>query len=126
MVEWLLWGLAVVVLGVAALVAAGRFGGMPPRGVRDSPIPNLPDRPLTSDDLRQVRFAVKPRGYSMSQVDDVLDRLARDLDGCSATRESAASDACASEVVDSAIMEAHVSWQPGEEGEHGSNEAPHG
>lgn len=124
--EWLLWMLAVVVLGAAALVAAGRFGGMPAQAVQDSPVPVLPDRPLIGDDLRQMRFAVRPRGYSMSQVDDLLDRLARELDGLPAASESAAQGACASGLEDSAIIEPHVSWQPGEEGKHGSNEAPHG
>ena len=79
--QWFLWGLAVVVVGLAALVAAGRFGGMPATAVHDSPIPEFPtDRDLDGADLRRVRFAIATRGYSMAQVDDLLDRLASELD----------------------------------------------
>ncbi len=78
--QWFLWGLAVVVVGLAALVAAGRFGGMPATAVHDSPIPEFPtDRDLDGADLRRVRFAIATRGYSMAQVDDLLDRLAVQL-----------------------------------------------
>jgi len=37
------------------------------------------DRPLTREDLRRLRFGVTLRGYSMAQVDDVLDRLSGEL-----------------------------------------------
>lgn len=39
------------------------------------------DRVLTADDLQRLRFGVALRGYSMSQVDDVLDRLSGELAG---------------------------------------------
>ncbi len=182
--QWFLWGLAVVVVGLAALVAAGRFGGMPATAVHDSPIPEFPtDRDLDGADLRRVRFAIATRGYSMAQVDDLLDRLAVQLGdqgaaaggapeadpvpaeqdgaaerddaaetgrdgaapepaevdapvadaapqggwrGFSTLRAAAKSVASPSESAGSAIMEPDVSQQPREEGEHGSNEAPHG
>jgi len=79
-VPWLIVILAVLVAGLAWLVAQGRFGAMPPL-VDDRPGPDLPEADLVSDDLREVRFAVVPRGYSMTQVDALLDRLADQLDG---------------------------------------------
>ena len=40
-----------------------------------------PEGPLRADDLRRVRFSLAFRGYRMSEVDALLDRLARQLDG---------------------------------------------
>ncbi len=77
--EWFLWMIAVAVLGLAAVAASGRLGDMPAT-VTDTPVPHVPQGRLTADDLRQARFAVVPRGYSMVQVDELLDRLARQLD----------------------------------------------
>ncbi len=77
--EWLLWMIAVVILGVAAVAASGRLGEMPAT-VTDTPRPHLPTGELTSDDLRGLRFGVVIRGYSMQQVDELLDQLARQLD----------------------------------------------
>jgi DivIVA domain-containing protein len=82
--EFGIWILAVVVLGIAAFAAAGRFGEMPAT-VTDTPHPQLPVGQLTSMDLRAVRFAVVPRGYSMQQVDELLDRLATQLGSANAT-----------------------------------------
>ena len=78
--EWVLWMFAVLVLGAGAVVASGRWGSMPGTE-RDVPHPDLPETPLTGDDLRGLRFAVVTRGYSMDQVDELLDRLSRQLDG---------------------------------------------
>lgn len=77
--EWVLWMIAVAVLGLAAVAASGRLGELPGT-VTDTPRPHVPRGVLTGDDLRGLRFAVVPRGYSMDQVDDLLDRLARQLD----------------------------------------------
>ena len=76
---WFLVLLAVVVAGVALLAGHGRLGGMPPV-VDDRPGLDLPETALTSEDLRGVRFAVTMRGYSMAQVDALLDRMANQLD----------------------------------------------
>ncbi len=78
--EWLLWTLAVVVLGIAAVAASGRLGELPAT-VTDTPTPHLPEGAITGDELRAARFTVVTRGYSMQQVDELLDRLARQLDG---------------------------------------------
>ncbi len=77
--QWLLWVAVVVVLGLAAVAGSGRFGSMPPP-VRDAPAPTLPPGDLTGADLREVQFATVVRGYSMAQVDELLDRLAAQLD----------------------------------------------
>ena len=77
--EWLLAGFVIVVMAAAAVVGSGRWGSMPPV-VDDRPPGRLPAGRLTPDDLRQARFAVVPRGYSMTQVDALLSRLAEQLD----------------------------------------------
>ena len=77
---WIIVFIAVVVLGIAWIASQSRLGGMPPV-VDDRPGPDLPDAELTGDDLRGVRFAVTTRGYSMEQVDAMIDRLADQLDG---------------------------------------------
>jgi DivIVA domain-containing protein len=77
--EWFIAALAIVVLGVAAIAAAGGLGEMSPDPVRDTYRQDLPDRPLTATDLAGLRFGVTLRGYSMAQVDDILDRLANEI-----------------------------------------------
>jgi DivIVA domain-containing protein len=77
--EWAIAMLAVVILGVAALASTGRLGELPTT-VTDMPQPHIPDGELVGDDLRGLRFAVVTRGYSMQQVDELLDRLAGQLD----------------------------------------------
>lgn len=72
---------AIAVLGLGAMVAAGAFGGMQPEPVRDNETMVLPSAPITGDDLRAVRFDVTPRGYSMAEVDALLGRLADEADG---------------------------------------------
>ena len=51
------------------------------RGVRRPPGRRVPaDGPLAADDLRRVRFSLAFRGYRMSEVDALLDRLASELE----------------------------------------------
>jgi DivIVA domain-containing protein len=79
-VEWFIAVIVVAALGVAALVAAGGLGSMSAEPTRDVFRQDLPlDRELTGEDLQRLRFAVALRGYSMTQVDDVLDRLGSEL-----------------------------------------------
>ena len=73
---------------LGALDRAGRLGELPGT-VTDTPRPHLPTGVVTGDDLRGLRFAVVPRGYSMDQVDELLDRLARQLDAGPADRPAA-------------------------------------
>ena len=63
-------------MGGIAVVAAGR--GAPMAGcTTTAPTPLVPaDGPLGAEDLRRVRFSLAFRGYRMSEVDALLDRLA--------------------------------------------------
>ena len=61
------------------LAASGKFGQVP-AVVDDRPVPDLPEGDLSADDLRSAHFAVVPRGYSMRQVDQLLDRMAAQLE----------------------------------------------
>lgn len=71
--------LVVAILGLAAVVASGRLGEFPPT-VTDTPRPHVPAEQLRADDLRGLRLAVVRRGYSTQQVDELLERLASQLD----------------------------------------------
>lgn len=75
---WFFAVLVVLALGGVALVAAGR--GAPLAEVYDDrPDSSVPaEGPLSADDLRRVRFSLGFRGYRMSEVDALLDRLARE------------------------------------------------
>lgn len=86
--------LGVAILGVAAVAASGRLGELPPP-VTSTPAPQVPHGELTGDDLRAARFSVVPRGYSMAQVDDLLERLARQLDAAGQPRTVARPEAAA-------------------------------
>ncbi len=78
--EWFLAALAIGVVGLAAAASTGRFGEMPDV-VDDRVHPSVPETgPLTGDDVRDIQFAVVPRGYSMEQVDALLQRLASQID----------------------------------------------
>jgi DivIVA domain-containing protein len=77
---WLFAILIVLALGGIALVAAGR--GAPLREVYDDrPDASVPaEGPMGPVDLRRVRFSLAFRGYRMSEVDALLDRVATDLE----------------------------------------------
>jgi DivIVA domain-containing protein len=77
---WFFAVLVVLAIGGVAVVAAGR-GGSLAREYDDRPEVSLPDgRPLTGDDLREIRFSTVVRGYRASEVDALIDRLALELD----------------------------------------------
>lgn len=78
----MVWAIAVIgvsALGVAAVAAAGGLGEMSKEPVRDVYRQDLPDTPLTAEDVSGLRFATALRGYAMNQVDDLLDRLAAEI-----------------------------------------------
>ncbi len=76
---WFLSVVIVCVMGVVAVVAAGRGDRM--REVhRDRPDTMLPTGPLTADDLRSLRLNTAFRGYDVAEVDALLDRLIEQLD----------------------------------------------
>ena len=78
---WFFAILIVLALGGVAVVAAGR--GAPLAEVYDDrPDAQVPaEGRLRASDLRQVRFSLAFRGYRMSEVDALLDRLATELEG---------------------------------------------
>ena len=77
---WLFAILIVLAMGGVAVVASGRGGSMAP-AYDDRPDLDLPpDRPLAAGDLRTVRFPLAVRGYRMSDVDELLARLAMELE----------------------------------------------
>jgi DivIVA domain-containing protein len=77
---WVFAILAVLLIGAIMVVASGRGGSMR-RVETDRPDSLVPlDRPLSSRDLRQVRFAAALRGYRTDEVDSLLDRLAEELE----------------------------------------------
>lgn len=73
---WVFAILIVLAMGGVALLAAGRGAPMT-EATRDRLEPELPvEGPLGAEDLRRVRFSLAFRGYRMSEVDALLDRLA--------------------------------------------------
>jgi len=111
---WLFAILIVVVMGAVAVVAAGRGGSMAD-SFDDRPDVRVPaDGPLTGADLRRVRFTTAFRGYRMSEVDTLLDRLAAELE--QASRRPARDEAGGEAGED-------VGSESGGEPEHGTGEA---
>jgi DivIVA domain-containing protein len=77
---WFFAILVVLVLGGVAALGAGRGAPMAP-AYDDRPDALVPrDGPLRAEDVRTVRFSLAFRGYRMSEVDALLDRVARQLD----------------------------------------------
>ncbi len=77
---WFFAILIVLVMGVIAVVATGRGGSMA-EVYDDRPDSRVQaDGPLTALDLRRVRFSTAFRGYRMSEVDALLDRISAELD----------------------------------------------
>ncbi len=78
---WFFAILIVAVMGVVAVVASGRGGTMSETYDARPDARVQADRSLGSDDLRTARFSTAFRGYRMSEVDALLDRLSAELDG---------------------------------------------
>ena len=77
---WFFAVLVVLVIGATAVVAVGRGGSMG-EVYDDRPDVRLPaDRPLTGADLRGLRLNTAVRGYRADEVDELLERLALQLD----------------------------------------------
>jgi DivIVA domain-containing protein len=77
---WFFAILVVLVMGGVAALASGRGAPMS-EAYDDRPDALVPrDGPLHADDVRRVRFSLAFRGYRMSEVDALLDRLARQLE----------------------------------------------
>jgi DivIVA domain-containing protein len=76
---WFMLIALVAVVAAVALAVLGNGGTLPevePDRLHD-PLPG--DRPLHPTDLERLRIPVTLRGYRMTDVDDVLDRLGAEL-----------------------------------------------
>jgi DivIVA domain-containing protein len=77
---WFFAILLVLVMGGIAMVAAGRGTPMS-EAYDDRPDALVPaSGDLGAEHLRRVRFSLAFRGYRMSEVDALLDRVARQLE----------------------------------------------
>lgn len=86
---WFFAILVVLVMGGVAALAAGRGAPMSD-AYDDRPDALVPKGvPLRADDVRRVRFSLAFRGYRMSEVDALLDRVARQLDEPGSTTDPA-------------------------------------
>jgi len=77
---WIFALVIVGLMGVVAVVATGRGGSM--REVYDDrpDVRIQADGPLTARDLERVRFTTAFRGYRMSEVDTLLERVMEELE----------------------------------------------
>jgi len=84
---WFFAVLVVLAMGGVAVVAA--WMGAPLAEVYDDrPDAVVPaEGPLTAADLRRVRFSIALRGYRMSEVDALLDRLATERERAEAPKD---------------------------------------
>jgi DivIVA domain-containing protein len=77
------WLQLVVIVALLAAVGWLAIGG---GGHMSEPVPDRPDLALPDegllarDDVDRVRVSVGARGYRMDEVDDVLDRLAHEIE----------------------------------------------
>jgi DivIVA domain-containing protein len=86
---WFFAVLVVLVMGGVAALAAGRGAPMS-EAYDDRPDALVPSGgPLESQHVRRVRFSLAFRGYRMSEVDALLDRLARQLERAETTPPAA-------------------------------------
>jgi DivIVA domain-containing protein len=78
---WVVWVVVVAALLVGVvLLALGRGDGLSDQELDDVVIDFPTDRPLVASDVESVRLPLALRGYRMAAVDEVLDRLAAELD----------------------------------------------
>jgi len=70
----------VAVMGVVAAVAVGRGGSMTEEFDDRPDVRIQADGPLSARDIERVRFTTAFRGYRMSEVDSLLERLMEELE----------------------------------------------
>lgn len=68
-----------VALFLLSVVVFGRGELLPPVPAGHT-VTALPEGPLDGDDLRAVRFGMSPRGYTMAEVDWVLEQAAAEIE----------------------------------------------
>ena len=78
--NWILWLIVITAIVVAVvMLALGRGDGLAEEEP-DDVIVRLPQgRPMVASDIESMRLPLAVRGYQMSAVDEVLDRLAAEL-----------------------------------------------
>lgn len=90
--SWFFAVVLVLVVGAVAVVLAGGGGSAAP-AYDDRPDLGVPDdRPITGADLREVRLSTAVRGYRADEVDDLLERLAQQLDAAGREQQDPAQD----------------------------------
>jgi len=77
-VKWFVLLVGIVVLCFVVALILGLAGGLG-RGTTSLSHEPLPDEPIRDADFDDLVFDVGVRGYRMSQVDGVVDRLRREL-----------------------------------------------
>ena len=84
MLGFLLFVVGVLVVAVLLFIGAsllmGRGETQPPAELDRSPVELPDDRPVTGDDIRDLRISVAARGYRMTEVDWLLEQFAEALD----------------------------------------------
>jgi len=78
-VKWFILFVGIIVLCFVVALILGLAGGGLGRGTSSLSHEPLPDEPIRDADFDDLVFDVSPRGYRMSQVDGVVDRLRREL-----------------------------------------------
>jgi hypothetical protein len=78
-VKWLILLVGVVVVCAVVAMILGLAGGGLGRPTSSLSHEPLPEDAVTDDDFEDLVFDVAVRGYRMSQVDGVIDRLRREL-----------------------------------------------
>jgi hypothetical protein len=78
-VKWLILLVGVVVVCFVVALVLGLAGGGLGRASASLSHEPLPEEPLRDSDFDDLVFDVAARGYRMSQVDGVVDRLRREL-----------------------------------------------
>ena len=77
--KWFILLVGIVVLCFVVALILGLAGGGLGRGTTSLSHEPLPDGPIDDADFDDLVFDVGVRGYRMSQVDGVVDRLRREL-----------------------------------------------
>ena len=77
--KWFILLVGIVVLCFVVALILGLAGGGLGRGTTSLSHEPLPDEPIRDADFDDLVFDVGARGYRMSQVDGVVDRLRREL-----------------------------------------------
>lgn len=67
------------IIFVVAVLLAGRGEPLPPVEA-DQTLTKLPKGAFTGDDVRKLRFGVRPRGYDMAEVDWAIEQLGAEID----------------------------------------------